>query len=77
VSLVYEVGVTEARGRGASASRPGLRILSPLAVHVIDDTGVQRLGFGASARPFAAIAAAFLLGPLQWAILGRRRQQRG
>jgi hypothetical protein len=76
VSLVYEVEVTEGHA-AMKGSQVGFRAKWPLAVYVLDDTGVQRLGFGASARPFMAIGLAFLLGPLQWALIGRRRQHRG
>jgi hypothetical protein len=74
VSLVYEVAVMEARPtRGATAGT--FTSISPLAVHVIDDTGVQRLGFAAVSRPLIAIGTAFLLGPLLWATVGRRKQR--
>lgn len=76
VSLVYEVAVITAR-RAERGARTEVRITEPVAVHLIDDTGVQRLGFGASRRPLLALGAAFLLGPLQWALIGRRRQNRG
>ena len=75
VSLVYEVAVTEAhRGPGVSGTR--IRWTVPLAMYIIDDTGVQRRSLGGR-RPLLAIGAAFMLGPLQWALIGRRRQQRG
>jgi hypothetical protein len=76
VSLVYEMAVITAR-LGGPGSGAGVRIAEPVAVHLIDDTGVQRLGFGASRRPLLGMAAALILGPLQWALIGRRRQQRG
>jgi hypothetical protein len=75
VSLVYEVAVTEA-GWGHGAEATTVNAASPAAVHLIDDTGVQQLGFRAE-RPLLAMCAAFLIGPLQWAILARRRQRRG
>jgi hypothetical protein len=77
VSLVYEVAALKAQFEERRLSA-GVRITEPVAVHLIDDTGVQRLGFGASSmRPLVAIGAMFLLGPLQWALIGRRRQNRG
>ena len=75
VSLVCEAAVTVIGFSSPEGAR--LTVTGPRSVYVLDDTGVQRLGFGASARPFVAIGAAFLLGPLQWALIGRRRQHRG
>jgi hypothetical protein len=75
LSLVYEVAVTGAR-RGAGASGARLSMTAPLQVHVIDDTGVQVVGFRGD-RPLFAIGAAFLLGPLQWVLFGRRRHKHG
>jgi hypothetical protein len=76
VSLVYEVAAVDAH-LGQPEAPTGVRVIEPVAVHLIDDTGVQRLGFGASNLPLAAIGAAFVLGPLQWVLFGRRRQNRG
>lgn len=75
VSLVYEVAVTEARLRPVTGGSV-VAITEPIAVHVIDDTGVQRRGFRGD-RPLLALGAAFVIGPLQWALFGRRRQRRG
>jgi len=75
VSLVCEATATEIGPMSPEGAR--LTVTGPRSVYVLDDTGVQRLGFGASARPFVAIGAAFLLGPLQWVLIGRRRQHGG
>jgi hypothetical protein len=76
VSLVYEVADVSAH-YGKPERPTGVRVIEPVAVHLIDDTGVQRLGFGASSLPLVAVGAAFVFGPLQWVLFGRRRQNRG